>query len=69
MASTPQCDNFVGNAWKKDLCLNCFKSKEEHQIKNGDVIKIPTKLPDPPKEVRIEPEKVNTLNLCAYERP
>jgi hypothetical protein len=24
------CHHFVQNAWKKDLCSNCFKSKEEH---------------------------------------
>lgn len=26
------CQNFVQNAWKKDLCSNCFKSKDEHTI-------------------------------------
>lgn len=26
------CQNFVQNAWKKELCSNCFKSKDEHQI-------------------------------------
>lgn len=24
------CTNFAGNAWKKDLCSNCFKSEVEH---------------------------------------
>ncbi|XP_077287549.1 uncharacterized protein LOC143912184 isoform X2 [Arctopsyche grandis] len=24
------CQGFVQNAWKKDLCSNCFKSKDEH---------------------------------------
>jgi hypothetical protein len=28
------CHHFVQNAWKKDLCSNCFKSKEEHST-NG----------------------------------
>lgn len=28
---SPVCHNFVQNAWKKDLCSNCFKSREEHQ--------------------------------------
>lgn len=28
--SISQCPRFVQNAWKKDLCSNCFKSKEEH---------------------------------------
>lgn len=26
------CPRFVQNAWKKDLCSNCFKSKEEHAV-------------------------------------
>lgn len=47
-----QCDNFIGNAWKKDLCLNCFKSKEEHLLRNGfSQPIIQTRIPDPPKEV------------------
>lgn len=25
-----QCNRFVQNAWKKELCSNCFKLKEEH---------------------------------------
>lgn len=25
------CPRFAQNAWKKDLCSNCFKSKEEHK--------------------------------------
>ena len=25
------CKNFTQNAWKKDLCSNCFKSEVEHQ--------------------------------------
>lgn len=25
------CPRFAQNAWKKDLCSNCFKSKEEHR--------------------------------------
>ncbi|KAL3277207.1 hypothetical protein HHI36_012557 [Cryptolaemus montrouzieri] len=28
------CQNFVQNAWKKELCSNCFKSKNEHQERN-----------------------------------
>lgn len=28
------CQNFVQNAWKKELCSNCFKSKDEHIIPN-----------------------------------
>lgn len=26
------CPRFTQNAWKKDLCSNCFKSKDEHKI-------------------------------------
>lgn len=26
------CQNFVQNAWKKELCSNCFKSKDEHSL-------------------------------------
>lgn len=26
------CQNFVQNAWKKELCSNCFKSKDEHTV-------------------------------------
>nr|CAD7455924.1 unnamed protein product [Timema tahoe] len=29
------CHHFVQNAWKKDLCSNCFKSKEEHSENGG----------------------------------
>ena len=25
------CSAFVENAWKKDLCSNCFKGQEEHE--------------------------------------
>ena len=25
------CSKFVENAWKKDLCSNCFKGLEDHQ--------------------------------------
>ena len=27
------CQAFVENAWKKDLCANCFKSVEEHSAR------------------------------------
>ena len=29
---SPICQTFVQNAWRKDLCSNCFKSKEEHGV-------------------------------------
>lgn len=31
--SSAICQNFVQNAWKKELCSNCFKSKDEHALK------------------------------------
>lgn len=30
------CQRFAQNAWKKDLCSNCFKSKEEHKNLNTE---------------------------------
>lgn len=45
------CQRFAQNAWKKDLCSNCFKSKEEHKAANADVkpIKFPsTRVPEAP---------------------
>lgn len=32
--SSAICQNFVQNAWKKELCSNCFKSKDEHATKS-----------------------------------
>lgn len=37
-----QCPRFVQNAWKKDLCSNCFKSKEEHAAVLQTVKPVPT---------------------------
>lgn len=48
------CPRFAQNAWKKDLCSNCFKSKEEHKTANNDTkpLKlIPFKQVDPPKGI------------------
>ncbi|KAH1005624.1 hypothetical protein HUJ04_006568 [Dendroctonus ponderosae] len=30
--SSAICQNFIQNAWKKELCSNCFKSKDEHAV-------------------------------------
>ncbi|KAL7292175.1 hypothetical protein TKK_0014130 [Trichogramma kaykai] len=35
--STAQCKHFVQNAWKKELCSNCFKSREEHAAKQETI--------------------------------
>lgn len=35
------CHNFVQNAWKKDLCSNCFKSSAEHmhtETRNDEIL-------------------------------
>lgn len=47
------CPRFAQNAWKKDLCSNCFKSKEEHKVITTDIkpLKLPTKQLDPPKGI------------------
>lgn len=45
------CSRFVQNAWKKDLCSNCFKSKEEHANLHPVVKLVP--LPSP----NVEPAK------------
>lgn len=37
-----QCPRFIQNAWKKDLCSNCFKSKEEHAAILQTIKSIPT---------------------------
>lgn len=43
---TDPCPRFIQNAWRKDLCSNCFKSKKEHQ----QIIKKQIKMPSVPKE-------------------
>ncbi|KAG4073102.1 hypothetical protein HA402_009521 [Bradysia odoriphaga] len=47
------CPRFAQNAWRKDLCSNCFKSKEEHKATNSDTkpLKLPSKQIDPPKGI------------------
>jgi len=37
-----QCPRFIQNAWKKDLCSNCFKSKEEHAAIMQTIKSVPT---------------------------
>ncbi|KMQ91824.1 serine arginine repetitive matrix protein 2-like isoform x4 protein, partial [Lasius niger] len=34
-----QCNRFVQNAWKKELCSNCFKPREEHAA-TDDVLRL-----------------------------
>lgn len=35
------CQNFVQNAWKKELCSNCFKSKDEHNLTSKKLKPLP----------------------------
>lgn len=42
----PVCNRFVQNAWKKDMCSNCFRSKLEH-IDTRIIHKETKKLPGP----------------------
>lgn len=55
MSATTICPRFAQNAWKKDLCSNCFKSKEEHKAAQKDVrpIRLPVQSPStqPPKSI------------------
>lgn len=39
-----QCRHFVQNAWKKELCSNCFKPREEH-LESSDTSKPLIKTP------------------------
>lgn len=67
-SSIPQCPRFVQNAWKKDLCSNCFKSKEEHAAILQTIKSIPTtppRLPNPPAKSII---KVNLLPSTAQNK-
>jgi hypothetical protein len=48
-----QCPRFIQNAWKKDLCSNCFKSKEEHLAVLQNIKPIPTS----PQKITAVPAK------------
>lgn len=37
----PVCNRFIQNAWKKDMCSNCFRSKIEHAPPENNIIKVP----------------------------
>lgn len=39
LTMSTQCNRFVQNAWKKELCSNCFKSKEEH-VAIDDILRL-----------------------------
>ncbi|XP_053604311.1 uncharacterized protein LOC128671665 isoform X2 [Plodia interpunctella] len=71
---SPVCHNFVQNAWKKDLCSNCFKSREEH-VKNDKVTENSKYLATtfqnkttffkktPPSILKTHPKKKNKRNV------
>ncbi|XP_013139374.1 PREDICTED: uncharacterized protein LOC106103994 isoform X1 [Papilio polytes] len=71
---SPVCHSFVQNAWKKDFCSNCFKSREEHvkQEKTTEGSKY-TATPfqnrstffkkTPPSILKITPKKKNKRNV------
>jgi len=42
MSSSAICPKFSQNAWRKDLCSNCFKSKEDHKLSNSKNLKTDT---------------------------
>lgn len=48
-----KCSEFVANAWKKDLCVNCQRHETEHKPPTEDVSKptVPIKLADNNKQV------------------
>ncbi|GAB0099695.1 uncharacterized protein DMENIID0001_155820 [Sergentomyia squamirostris] len=51
-AASSTCPSFVQNAWKKDLCSNCFKSKDEHVAPpKMRAIKLPPANGSPPKGI------------------
>jgi hypothetical protein len=54
-----QCPRFVQNAWKKDLCSNCFKSKEEHSA----VLQTVKSFPTSPLKIAAPPAK--SIIKCA----
>lgn len=60
-----QCPRFVQNAWKKDLCSNCFKSKEEHAAVLQTIKTIPT---SPVKVVAPPAKSIIKVNFPATKK-
>lgn len=69
---SPVCHNFVQNAWKKDFCSNCFKSREEHlknnQTDNGKYVAAPYHKTsffkkNPSSILKIQAKKKNKRNV------
>lgn len=57
------CTRFVHNAWKKDFCSNCFKSKEEHKT-----VKASTKQPLKQHQPDATPSKSSIKNSSAQKK-
>lgn len=75
---SPVCHNFVQNAWKKDFCSNCFKSREEHvkqdrTTEGSKYLATPFQnrstffKKTPPSILRIHPKKKNKRNVTFPE--
>lgn len=64
-SSIAQCPRFVQNAWKKDLCSNCFKSKEEHAAVLQTIKSIPT---SPLKVVAPPAKSIIKVNFPATKK-
>lgn len=71
---SPVCHNFVQNAWKKDFCSNCFKSREEHMkqervTEGSKYLATPFQnrstffKKTPPSILKIHPKKKNKRNV------
>lgn len=71
---SPVCHNFVQNAWKKDFCSNCFKSREEHvkqdkTTEGGKYLATPFQnrstffKKTPPSILKSHPKKKNKRNV------
>lgn len=71
---SPVCHSFVQNAWKKDFCSNCFKSREEHEKKDrategSKYLATPFQnrstffKKTPPSILKIHPKKKNKRNV------
>lgn len=71
---SPVCHSFVQNAWKKEFCSNCFKSREEHvkherQTDGSKYLATPFQnrgtffKKTPPSILKVHPKKKNKRNV------
>lgn len=63
-----QCNRFVQNAWKKELCSNCFKPREEHasadEILRLNVEKASTKLKIDHLQLQVSSCNLSSWIIC-----